>query len=137
MRQVALAILSLEKLVIKPGPLVGTVPLFDLETIQHADDLMNARRLEKDSEKRDKLRQLIFYTADSAVYTVEDGEAVLYLGRGRTNPVFNNLEETTRQLLKTPNYIPSKEDIEAVKNANSTIRVKLSNLRLKGEGSEV
>jgi len=77
-----------------------------------------------------------FYTADSAVYAVERvdgmGEVFLYLGRGETNPIFNNIEEATERLIRSGDYIPSQEDVKAVKSAKTTLRVKLSDLILQG-----
>lgn len=131
MTQTALAEkMPLEQLVTEFGPLAKTVPLFKPGTIQHADQLTNSRRQDRG------LRNTWFNTADSNVYTVEDGEAILYFGRGETNPVFKNLEEATRQLLQTGNYITSKDELEAVKSAESTLKVKLSESRLQGDDSE-
>src|SRR3989338_6694153 len=108
-------------------PLAQTFPQLVRGTILHSDELTTERR------SNPKLRDIWFYTADSAVYTVEkvDGinEAILYLSRGETNPIFNNIEEATRQLIRTGNYILPKEkrrEIDAVIKAEDTLKVKLS-----------
>src|SRR3989338_2466716 len=116
------------------GPLAKTFPQLDRATIQHSDQLTTERRTNPE------LRNQWFYTADGPMYTIEKegrrDEAFLYLSRGRTNPVFNNIEEATQQLLRKGNYIPPKEDAEAVKSADTTLRVKLSDLKLQGNDSE-
>ncbi len=115
---------TLETLV---GKLAQIFPKFKRGTIRHSDQLTTERRINP------KLRKQWFYTADSALYTVEDGEVILYLGRGPTNPIFKNIKKATHQLITTENYIPPKADIEAVVKAESTLKVKLSGLRLQGD----
>ena len=111
------------------GPLEETVPLLQLETIRHADQITNERRTNKE------IRGNWFYTADFAMYTVKDNEAYLHLARGHNNLIFKNLDEATRQLRETDNYvIHDKKDIEAVVNAKDTLTVKLSDLRLQMNG---
>ena len=137
---------TLENLV---GPLAEIFSQFDRSTLRHSDQLTTERRTNPE------LRNERFYTADSAVYTVEKGgkkgllgkirsslgrdkEAFLYLGRGETNPVFNNIEEATQQLIRTGNYILPKEkreEIDAVITAEDTLKVKLSDLRLQGNNN--
>lgn len=111
------------------GKLAETFPQLERSTIQHAYQITTERRTNPE------LRDTEFYTADSALYTVEKegsrNEVFLYLGRGDTNPIFNNIEEATQQLIQTRNYFPPREDIEAVKSAESTLRVKLSDLKLQ------
>ena len=116
------------------GTLVGAFRQLVRGTILHSDQLTTGRRDDIG------LRNRWFYTADSAVYTIEEvngiDEVFLYLGRGDTNPVFNNIEEATQQLITRRNYIPSREDVEAVKNADTTLRVKLSDLSLQENSSK-
>jgi len=120
--------ITLETLV---GPLAETFPQLIRGTILHSDALTTERRLNS------KLRNQWFYTADSNVYTIEDDEAVWYLGREPTNPIFNNIEEATQQLIRTGDYILPNEkrgEINAVIKAEDTLRVRLSDLRLLGGG---
>ena len=126
---------TLETLV---GPLAEIFPKFYRSTILHADQLTNKRRTEEDEEKRLELRNIYFHTADSSMYTVEKvsrrNEAFLYLGREPTNPIFNNIEEATQQLIRTGNYILTTEkrgEIDAVITAEDTLKVKLSDLELQ------
>ena len=90
------------------GPLAKTFPQLDRATIQHSDQLTTERRTNPE------LRNQWFYTADGPMYTIEKegrrDEAFLYLSRGKTNPVFNDIEEATRQLIKTGNYILPTEN---------------------------
>src|SRR3989338_6775115 len=119
--------ITLETLV---GPLAETFPQLIRGTILHSDALTTERRLNS------KLRNQWFYTADSNVYTIEDDEAVWYLGREPTNPIFNNIEEATQQLIRTGDYILPKEkrgEIDAVIKAEDTLKVKLSDLRLRAD----
>ena len=120
--------MALEGIVNQRGNLFDSFQELDPATIQHSDEIM------KDRQDDEDLRGKWFYTADHALYRVEDDETVLYLGRGETNPIFKNIKEATKQLINEGNYIPEKEDIEAVVNAESTLRVKISDLDLKGDG---
>lgn len=111
------------------GLLNETFPKFERDTILHSDQLTTERRTIP--ELRDKW----LYTADSNIYTSEDGEVIWYLGREQTNPFFNDIEGSTQELELKGNYIPPIEDIEAVKNAvetGETLKVKLSDLMLQG-----
>jgi len=116
------------------GPLAQTFPQFKRDTILHSDQLTTERRANHE------LRNQWFYTGDGPMYTVEKegrrDEAFLYLSRGRTNPVFNNIGEATQQLIRTGNYILPNEkrgEIDAVIKAEDTLKVKLSDLRLRGD----
>ena len=121
----------LENLVNKQGTLAEILPLFDISTIQPADEITNARKTDED------LRSKWFWTADSALYTIEDGEAILYLGRNaENNPIFKNIEKASKPLPRTGIYIPSKEDIESVIDAKDTLRINLSDLELQEDSGE-
>ena len=75
------------------------------------------------------------------MYTFEDGEAIWYLGRNETNPIFNNVnEESFGQLGRISidtdfiAYIltsEKREEIDAVIMAEDTLKVKLSDLDLQ------
>ena len=105
------------------GPLDQTVPQLEPSSIQDAAQITAARRTDE------SLRNQWVYTANSNVYTFEDGEAIWYSGRGETNPIFDNT--AIRQLLENRNCSPSREAIEAVKSADTSLRVKLSDLGLQ------
>ena len=117
---------TLETLV---GPLVQTFPQLKLATILHSDQLI------REMMTNPELRNLWLCTADAALYTMEregrKDEAILYLGRGETNPVFNDIEVAAKELIRLGNYVPPIKHVEAVKSAESTLRVKLSDLRLE------
>lgn len=127
--------MTLEGLVNETGVLAKTFSKLDPATIQHASEITNDRRTLEDKEERQKLRNNWFWTADSSLYTVEDGDAILYFGNRGTNLIFKNIEEATTQLLKDNNYVPSREDIKSVKTGN-TLRINLSELELKGDNDE-
>ena len=123
--------MALEGLVNERGTLLESFKKLDPNTIQHSDEITKDRITDEDL-----LRYIWFYTADHALYRIEDGEAVLYFGRRETNPIFKNIEKATEQLIRNGNYIPEKGDIEAVVNAESTLRVKISDLELKRQSDE-
>jgi len=114
------------------------------ETVQHSDEIQTDRLTDEG------LRNVWFWTADFPMYrveddkgnavqgrAVEDGEAVLYLARREHNLVFQNIEEATDQLIRTNNYVvENQEDIESMVNAESTVRIVLSNLGLKRHNDE-
>lgn len=104
------------------GGLQYSVPLFE-RTCESAE-LMNERR--SDSTLRDKT----FWTANFALYRVENGEAILYFGGRENNPIFNNIEEAAAQFRKELMYIPKKRDVKAIVNSNAVLRVSLSDLGL-------
>ena len=122
--------MTLDNLVNKQGMLKDTLPLFDPATIQHADQITTNRRTDRE------LRNKWFWVADHAMYTIEDGEEILYLGRGHTNPIFANIEQATEDMVRTGNYEPSTEAIAAVKSADDTLRAKLSDLELRRYDNE-
>ena len=131
--------MALEGLVNETGVLAKTFSKLDPDTIQHASGITNDRRTLEDKEKRQELRNKWFWTADSSLYRVEDGEAVLYFGNRDTNLIFKNIDEATIQLLRDNNYVPSREDIKSVVDSvetGNTLRIKLSELELKGDNNE-
>ncbi len=124
--------MALESLVNKQGTLYQTYGKFDPFTVQCSDEITKDRGTDND------LRNIWLWTANTALYRIEDNEVVLYFSRGNTsrkvNPVFNNIEEATTQLLNTQNYKPSQSEIESVVNSvdtGETARFKLSDLGLK------
>ena len=122
--------LTLETLV---GPLAKTVPQFKEGTIRTSAELTTERR---DNEE---LRHPWLWTANFAMYLVEKGDVVLYLGGRKANPLFNNLKEVTNQLIYSRNYTPTPAEISAVKDSvqsGETLQVRLSELNLQGENNE-
>jgi len=115
------------------GPLAEAYKQFQPDTILHASEIMNERRT------NEKLREQWFWTADSALYTVEEGEAILYFGNRDTNLIFENINEATKQLRETNNYRPEQADVERVINSvetGQTLRLNLSDLKLDRYNSE-
>lgn len=125
--------MKLDGLVNKQGLLAETFQTLDPNTIQHASEITNDRRDNKE------LRKQWFWTADSSLYRVEDNEAVLYFGQRDTNLIFRNIEDATQQLLRDNNYVPSRDDIKSVLDSvetGSTLRIKLSDLGIRSHGDE-
>lgn len=125
--------MTLDELISKQGPLAETFLLFDENTIQYASEITKARRDNRE------LRSNWFSTADSSLYRIEAGEVVLYFGQRETNLLFRNIKSATEQLLKNNNYKPSKEEIKSVVDSvesGNTLKIKLSELELKGDNDE-
>lgn len=111
--------------------------MFDPSTVQCSDEITKDRKTDID------LRNIWLWTANTALYRIEDSEAVLYFSRGdtsrRANPILKNLDEAKTQLLNTQNYRPSQEDIAAVVGSvetGETTRFKLSDLSLQRHDDE-
>lgn len=112
------------------GPLAQSIPQLVLDTIQHADQITAERRANP------ALRSNWFYTADGALYAVENGNPVLYLTRGAVNPILKNPQVAAGQLLSTGNYTPSQADISAAISSPDTLKITLSELGLRRHDDE-
>ena len=104
----------------------------DPKTFQTSSEWTTDRRTVLD------LRDRWAYTANGSVYEVENGEAILYFGqRDAFNAVFGkNIKKATRQLIETKNYSPNKKEVEVAKSLEDTLRIKISDLELKGDDKE-
>lgn len=122
--------MSIDRIVNEQGKLADTFAKLDPLTIQHSSEICIDRI--DDTSLRDKW----FWTAEGAVYTIEDGEVILYLTDRESNPILKNIKEATDQLIQNHNYIPKQEDLEAAINSANTLRIKLSDLKLKRENNE-
>jgi hypothetical protein len=121
--------MALEK-VVKQGRLADIFPLFDRSTIQHAYEIQKDRAVNQDL-------RVGFWTADFPMYVMDGKEAVLYMGRNKDNLVFDNITEATKQLREKNNYfINDRKNIDSVINSDTTLKVVLSDLKLKGDDSE-
>ncbi len=109
----------------KQGNLLDAYRFFNPATLHHAAEI-NSQRL-----TQAELRRLWFWVADHTLWDIENQELVFYLGARETNPVFKNIEKATEDLIKTHKYAPPEEDVDAVINTVSTIKVRYSDLRLK------
>ena len=99
-------------------------------TMLCVDQLMTERRTNPD------LRDLWFYTADGAVYSVDKGKPTLRITREAVNPVLKNIEAAFTQLTKKHNYRVTPADFMAVQTAPDTVTIDLSALRLSGNEKE-
>lgn len=118
------------KLENRVGKLVEIYPQLDPDTIQQSDEITNDRRTDED------LRKKWFWTADFAMYTIENNEVFLNLAARENNLIFQNIEKATKQLIKNDDYVPEKEDIETVIKSKTTLRTKLSDLNLENDSHE-
>jgi len=126
-----------QKLENRVGPLADTIPQFQPGTLQTSAEITKERVINR------KLRKQMFYTVNFSMYTVEDVDGTstpfLYFGGRTANPIFNDPQEACKQLIKTDNYKPNRESIDAVVASvasGDTTKVKLSDLRLNGDNAE-
>jgi hypothetical protein len=130
--------MSLEQITSRRGLLSKSVLLFDRSTIQHSDEIQKNRFDEIRANKSSAvLPKQWFWTADFPMYVMDDKEVVLYIGRGKDNLAFDNIVYATNQLIDIGNYfINDRKNIDAVINVDTTLKVVLSDLRLKGTDLE-
>jgi hypothetical protein len=115
------------QLKIVQGPLNQTLPKMKPGTIQHSAQICKLRLT------NEELRKSWFWTADSALYVLENGEPVLYFGGIDTNLIFQNIDNAYKHLTTTGNYVPSDADVQKVLVAvkvGSVMRIELSVLGL-------
>ena len=110
--------------------LSSLLKVFDPLTIQHSDEICKERLTDAE------MRRQWFWTADAPLYQVENDDVFLYLGRGKDNLVFRNIDAASKQILESGNYIPSVEDAQEVMKSSTTLMVKLSDLELKKQDDE-
>jgi len=112
------------------GPLAESFKNVDPNTISSSAEIMKERQI------NEQLTEKIFWTRQSAIYTVEDGEVMLYLtDKVDDNLIFQNIDEATRQLIRYGRYVP--EDNESVERIVGSLEgVKLSELDLSVEGNQ-
>ena len=125
--------MALQRLVNVQGPLAETVPQIEPGTWQESAEITSARRDHRD------LRDKWFFTADFAMYTVENDGAILYLGGREPNPILRDVAGAAAQLLSKGNYVPRRQSIEAVlgsAESGGTLRAVLAALDLKGDDTE-
>lgn len=112
------------------GPLAVSFPQLDRPTIQHGAQIHRAR-IDAEDPLRAILMKASFYTADFALYRVEERDVILYLAKEENNLIFDNIAEATAQLLSKKNYFPDKEGIDSVVSSGTTVKINLSNVNLK------
>ena len=116
-----------------PGPLLDAHSRIVSGTELEAHEIMELR------ESKPELRNLWTWTNNFSMYRVEqdetskESEAFLYFTGREHNLGFRDIQNFTSQLLKTNNYIPSREGIQEVVDAVSTreaLRIKIPDLQL-------
>jgi hypothetical protein len=103
---------------------------FDPLTIQHSDEICKARITDED------MRGQWFWTGDAPLYQVDGKEVILHLGRAEDNLVFRHIDDAVSQISKTGNFIPSLEEANGLMAADTTLKVKLSDLKLRKHDAE-
>ncbi len=100
---------------------------FQPGTFQTSAELTQERLTNKE------LRNRVFYTGNFTLYTIEDGEAVLYFGGREANPILANLEDAFNQLKRNGNYVLDSvpEDVTKSVDDGHTLRINLDDLDLK------
>ena len=116
------------------GRLAEVYKLLKPESILHVDELMKERRTNRN------LRNQWFYTADGIVYSLqgEKRTPTLAITRGSSNPLFQDstFDEYCRQLLENKNYRPTSEETSRALQAEDTVVIDLTALRLQGNDVE-
>ncbi|MFC1800915.1 hypothetical protein ACFLZB_00410 [Nanoarchaeota archaeon] len=108
--------------------LTETCMQFYPDTIQHSDEITNERRIDE------SLRDKSYWTADFALYMVEDGKPVLYLARGKENIIFENTRRIKSRTNKSAGadafFVTGTESVQSVINSKDTLRIEISDLNL-------
>ena len=111
------------------GTLTEVYKLLRPESILHADELMKERRTNIE------LRNQSFYTADGEVYSLqgEDRTPTLAITRGSSNPLFQDskIDNYCPQLFNNRNYRPTPDETLRALQAEDTVLVDLTTLRLQ------
>lgn len=125
-------------IITKHGKLLDIFPFYDRYHIQHADEVLaDMSKDVMDKGIHSEMLKNDYFTADFAMYTVENGIAYLYLARGKDNLLFDNIAEACKQLSSNKNYkITERKDIDSVINSDTTLRFFISDLGLKSYGRE-
>jgi hypothetical protein len=114
------------------GKLLDIAKTVDLNTVQHSWEIQRDRYKDiKENENNATLKNQWFWTADFPLYTMEKGQAVLYMADRKHNLVFQNLDDAVAQLRTDNNYFPKDSDISTVISAKTTLKTKLSDLKLE------
>jgi len=103
------------------------------------DSFRTSAELTTERRTNQELRGRWLYTANFGMYAVEDGEAVLYFGGRKANPILSNIDEACNQLIKTSNYKVTSAEKSAVADSvksGHTLRIKLSELDLLKQDNE-
>ena len=87
------------------GRLAELVPKFRKNSWRTSAELTTERRDNKE------LRNQWFWTANFALYKIEDNDAILYFGGRENNPIFMNIDEAAKQLISKQNYTPHQRKI--------------------------
>ena len=114
---------------IKTGQFKDIFTLFNPSTIQHSDELTDARREEQDL--KEELRNTWFWTADGPLYNTENKEPTLYLTRLSNNLVFRHFPESVDQIFCTGNYTPDPKEAKKVTEAEDTLVIPLRGLNFE------
>jgi hypothetical protein len=121
-----------ELLDIRSGPADKIVSMFENGTIKHASEIMDF--IVAHQHQAYMLGSGMVGTADFAMYEMDAGEPIVYLGAREANPLFKNNGAGLIQIAAAGAYIPGDEEIMEVKNSGSTIKARYSELEHLKEG---
>ena len=117
------------RLIDVPGPFLKALSQLDATTLRYTYQLTRERRYKQE------LKDRYYWTADGAMYCVEkdgrDEEIFLYLTSRRNNPILKHPLEAVEQILEDGFYRVNETDAKSAKKAHSTLRVRLSDLKLE------
>ena len=121
------------------GTLAETYKLLQPDSILHVDELMKERRTNPVTPDGN-LRKQPFQTADGLIYLLqsENRTPTLAITRGNSNPLFQDskMDEYCQQLLNNRNYCPTSKETQRALEAQDTVVVDLTKLRLQGDNAE-
>lgn len=121
------------------------VPLEQLDTIRDSlaagykrlkkGTMRTSAQLQKERLTNKGLRSFSGYTANCAMYEMQDGEAYVHFLAGDNNFFFKNIDEVCEQLIATGNYVVPAGEVEPARRAAKSF--KLSDLGLIKHNDEL
>ena len=112
------------------GPLTDSLRVVKPATIQHAREMI------PDILANKRLRHIKFVTADSATYSLYNGDPTIHLGDRDHNLIFRHGDKAIEGLVRG-NYMADEVDVEDIEMASSTLRTMISDLKLGVERREL
>lgn len=112
------------------GRLLDAAKQTDLNTIAQAYDIQKSRLYNP------SLRQIHCWTTDTILYSVEECKCILYISGKKNNPIFKDIETLTNAVTKLTqkgHYFPKKEDIDAIIESESSLKIDIHRLQLKND----
>ena len=132
--------MTLDAIVNIPGNLQTAYTASVAGKNKHVDELMNERRTNPITPEGDDLRIEWFYTPDGNIYSLQKGIPTLDITREKDNLVLRHLNDSVNssfdQLIHNHNYKADPGEAKTAMEAPETVRINLTQLRLKRENNE-